>query len=93
MRWGQVCRPWGIGPQRTQRGRHGVRVGVVGAAALQRMGVCARGRRPRAAVVMLLLLLLLLLLVVMVMGWGWGVGSGLAPSGRSEGARMGIAVG
>ena len=93
VRWGQVCWPWWVGPQRAQGGGHGIRVCMVGITALQGVGICSRWRGPRATMVLLLLLLLLLLLVVMVMCWGWWVGSGLSSSRRREGAWVGIAVG
>lgn len=69
---------------------------MVGATALQGMGVCPRWRGARASMVLLrcwLLLLLLWLLVVVVVCGGWWVGRGLAPRVRRVGAGVGIAVG
>lgn len=93
VRWGQVCWPWWVGPQRSQGGRHGIRVCMVGAAALQGMGICSLWSWPGVPVLLWLWLWLrLLLLVVMVVCWGWWVGTGLASS-RGEGAWVGTAVG
>lgn len=88
-----MCWPWWVGPQRAQGGRHGIRVRMVGIAAVQGVGICPGWRGPRVSMMLLLLLLLLLLLVVMVMCWGWWVGSGLASRRRREGAWMGTVVG
>lgn len=60
---------------------------MVGATALQGVGICSRWRGPGVP------MMLLLLLVVMVMCRRWWVACGLASSRRREGAWVGIAVG